>query len=225
VEYGYDTGSIDTDEYLYKMLSEGLLSIQGMMTLVRDPQTDPEHYRKLFALIRGSHKYIILEHSPLRAAEVAGMLGIQFQGTDLATNLKIYENKLRERAELEKKRDVSFGEQLKKYCDANPTKLVLVMRGGMHQPMLEKTLTSCSLAFTSHLSHDNLPGDTQSALLVRMQLGEEVNRKDLLRAIVELHQITKKGLDPKTLTMVQLEDIQKELSALSETELEKSLTA
>jgi hypothetical protein len=63
------------------------------------------------------------------------------------------------------------------------------MQGAMHQLMLEKTLTAHSLSYESHLSHDNLPGDTQSAILSKIQLDEEMNRKDLLRAIVELLQV------------------------------------
>ncbi|HKM76371.1 MAG TPA: hypothetical protein VJZ32_08125 [Candidatus Bathyarchaeia archaeon] len=224
VECGYDTGSIDKDETLYNTLSEGLLTVEAMMLVCTDPQTDPEFYTKLFALIHGSHRDIILEHSPIRAAETIRMLTLELQGPDLAPNLKLYENKLRERAYLHEKRDVSFAGQLKRYCKTRPTREVLVMRGAMHQFMLEKALTSQNLAFTSYLSHHNLPGDAQSAIMERMQRGEVVNRKDLLRSMVELLQYKKKGYDPKTITIAQVNEIQKELSNLSEPELEKSLT-
>lgn len=189
--------------------------------MMPDPLTDPAFYQALFEMISRRGKAVYLERSPLPASEVEQMLTVEFKGTDLNENLRVYKKKLAERADCEKRRDVSFARQLRECCETNFGPEILVMRGAMHQRGLERFLRSEDVKFTSHLSHNPLPMDTQTEILSKLEIGEDVNRGELLMALVELVQLKRRGYDPKTLKIVELVEVKNALAGLSERDLER----
>jgi hypothetical protein len=224
VEYAYETGRVEYDEQLYNKLSRGLKTVSEMMKVMGDPRTDPGFYERLFGLIRNSEKRIHLERSPLTAAQVEEMLtlgDIKTEREHFEENLKAYEKRLGFRANLERERDVSFAKQLENYYDGDASGEILVMRGDMHQRMLERSLAELNVNFKSSLSHDPLPLDTQTEILVKMQLGEVVSRKDLLTSVAEQNEFSKRRYNLKTMTIAQLMGIRNDLEKLSEVELEE----
>jgi len=221
VEYGYDSGLVEYHERLYNELSKGKKTPQQLAKLMSDPLTDTALYHALFEMISGRGKAVYLERSPLTVSEVVQMLTIEFKAVDLDKNLRAYKKKLAERADCEKRRDVSFARQLRECCETNPGREILVMRGAMHQRGLERFLRSEDVKFTSHLSHNPLPMDTQTEILSRLEIGEDVNRRELLMALVESIELKRRGYDPKTLKIAELVEIQNALAELSEKDLER----
>lgn len=63
--------------------------------------------------------------------------------------------------------------------------------------------------------------DTQTEILSKLEIGEDVNRGELLMALVELVQLKRRGYDPKTLKIVELVEVKNALAGLSERDLER----
>ncbi len=214
---------VDLDEYLYSLLSTGKTTPSHMMSYISDPLTDPAFYQKLCEMIDRSNKTILLERSPLSADEIKSMLSVDFKEATFDQNLDIYKRKLAERANCHRKRDESFARQLKDYCQKYRDKEILVMRGAAHQCALESYLKSNAIQFDSYLSHNPMPGDTQTEIISKMECGGNTNRKELLTALAELMAFKRAGYDPKKHTIAQLKELQRPLATLSEEQLERYL--
>ena len=219
VEYAYDSGRVDYHERLCNELSRGERSPEELSEIMQDPTADPAFYGKLFDMISDSRKRIYFEHSPLGLIEaIQNTAPIVVNGT-IDEKLETYENRLRERAHREKRRDESFASQLAGHCEENSTAKVLAMRGAMHQRALGKFLSADEIQFESHLSHSPMCMHTEEEIISKLEIGEATNRRELLLAITEQPELVRRGYDPKTLKIGELAEVQRELRSLSEEDL------
>lgn len=218
VEYAYTSGLVDYHERLYNKLSKGDRTPEQLAKLMSDPRTDPTFYLKLYEMIYGKRKKIYLERSPLTAEEAIKTLKIELPGS-YEENLSVYEEKLRERADCERRRDDCFASQLKKYVDETPDREILTMRGPMHRQPLEQFLTTRSVRFKSY--EVPFPAFTESRIVESLVMGGTPTRRDLLIAIAETLEIKRGGYDPKTIKSGELAAVQDKLKGLSEDELKR----
>jgi hypothetical protein len=219
LEYSCNSGLVRYHELLYNELSNGKVSPQQMSKSMPDAQTDPAFYARLFDMISNKRKRICLERSPLSPIEAIQMLtGIKLSGT-VERKLKTYEESLRVRADCEKRRDEGFASQLAQYCKQNPTEKTLVMWGAMHERALAQSLDVYGVLFKSCRSHNPMYMHTELEIISKLEIGQEIDRRELMLAIVEKIEINMRGYDPKTLKIAELAEVQRELSRLSENDL------
>jgi hypothetical protein len=221
LEYSYNSGFVEEHEHLYNELSNRKVSswqVSNIMSLL-DTRTDPAFYVKLSEMIYNKRKRIRFERSPLNAIEARQLLAdIKVNGT-IEERLKTYEERLGVRAGYEKKRDEKFASQLAEYCKENSTSEILVMWGAMHQRALEKFLNVQNVQFKSHRSHNPMYVHTESEIISKLEMGEAINRRELMLAMAEQFELKRRRYDPKTLRIAELAEAQRQLGKLSDKDL------
>lgn len=224
-EHGWKSGRVEYEEHLYNKLSKGKVAPEELMKKIPDNQTDPAFYEKLYGLIFRSRKKILLERSPLTFQEATHDLSpIEFGNVALNEKLQIYEGNLRQRAAYHRRRDECFASLLDECCKVYPGSEMLVMRGSMHQRALEKFLTNRGVRFATYLSHTPLPLHLHLEIVSKLEVGDDTNQKELLKALVEHIELSSGKYDLKTMKMIDLIGVQNRLADLSDSELERQLS-
>jgi len=224
-EHGWKSGRVEYEERLYNKLSKGKTNPEDLMKKIPDTRTDPAFYEALYRLIFGSGKRIVLERSPLTFEEASNDLSpIEFKNVTVNEKLQIYERNLQQRAVYHRRRDECFAALLHECCRVYPGSDILVMRGCMHRRPLEKFLRNKVVAFVTYLSHSPLPLHANLEIVSKLEVGEDINRGELLTALVEHTELDSGKYDLKTLKMADFINIQNRLAGLSDSEMELRLS-
>ena len=225
-EHGWNSGRVEYEERLYNKLAKGEANPEELMKKIPDDQTDPAFYETLYGIIFRSEKKILLERSPLTLFEaLADLAEIELGNVALNEKLRNYERALQRRAAFHRKRDECFASLLDEYCKPHPNNNVLVMRGCMHQRALEKFLTDRSVGFKSHVSHTPLPLHFNLEIVSKLEVGLDINRRELLEALVEHIELSSEKYDLKTMKMSDLIGVQSKTASLSDTKMEQLLSS
>lgn len=196
-------GTADIHEDLLNDLSNGRLLPNDMKAIASGDRASA-FVTMLYQMIYESGKLVYLERSPLTILDEKRYFGDlneieKYQDDTLDAFLGRFRKAVTEKASLNKTRDENHARQLAELVRSNSKHEILVIRGALHQRPLENFLLRNGIYdYSSFHPREPYFIDIANETLSRVEVGEEISRKELMMVLIESLECARFGVRPLT---------------------------